>query len=303
MAHQGVRPELREIPIGMIDEPALPSRTSMSDVKMDELVASMRALGFISTIAVTPRGDRYEVIAGHRRRIAAGRANLVAVPCLVYPSHAAGLEAIQHAENRHREELNPADEAVWFQQLLDQHPEDGTDGVAARVGESRAYVEGRLSLFQGDEAVFKALEQGRIGIGVALQLNRVTTREYRRSFLDQAMHSEATVATVSGWVAEWKSQLEPITRGVFTDTTAPIPTTPIDNSYFTCGVCGSREHPSHMVPINVHDFCVTANLKPALEMWGRRTDYHRFPRTVEEARELVNDIADRFPALLTERAS
>jgi ParB/RepB/Spo0J family partition protein len=78
----------------------------MDEEQMDALVASIRELGFISVLVVVRVGERYEVVAGHRRRIAAGRAGLVAVPCLIYPSKGAAMEAIQHAENKHREELN-----------------------------------------------------------------------------------------------------------------------------------------------------------------------------------------------------
>lgn len=303
MHSNAVRPELLEVPVNLIDEPALPSRSSMDDTKLAELVATMRAVGFTSTIAVVRRGDRYEVIAGHRRRIAAGRAGIVAVPCLVFPPGTTQLKAIQHGENKYHEDLSPADEAIWFAQLFDEDPGGGTDAVAAAVGESRDYVEGRINLLAGDGAVFTALAEGKIGVGVAQQLNRVTQQEFRRSFLDQAVHSEATVATVSGWVAEWKTRLEPATRDVFTGAEQPAAARPIANSYFTCHACGGTEHPSHMLPIQIHDYCLQAIVTPALERWKRQNDFVAWPRSVDEARDLVNEIADRFPALLTERAS
>ncbi len=293
-----LRPELRTIPIGAIDEPALPSRTSMDDTKMDELVGSMRAIGFISVLVVVAVGERFEVVAGHRRRIAAGRAGVVTVPCLVYPSKDAALEAVQHAENRHREDLNPADEAIWFQQLFDLHPDDGTDGVAARVGESRAYVEGRLALFQGDEEVFRALEQGRITIGVAQQLNRIGEVMGRRHLLDQALRNGATVGIVKGWVEEWKRSMEPVLRHVTGDGAPPPSAIPMLDDYFTCHLCELKEHPQSMRPIQMHDYCVQAVLVPALKFFRHRDQYLARPTTIDDARELINDLVDRFPALV-----
>lgn len=303
MSLAGVRPTLREIPIGLIDAPALPSRSTMDDTRMEELAASMRAIGFISTIAVAQEADRFRVLAGHRRRIAAELAGLVAVPCLVYPSAAAGLEAIQHAENRHREELSAADEAIWFQQLLDARPEDGTDGVAARVGESRAYVEGRLLLFQGDERVFDALQAGQINIGVAHQLNRVTQQEFRRNFLNDAIRNGATVAIAASWVAEWKATLEPATRGVFGATTAPVASAPTIDPYFTCKACASTDHPEHMRPVQIHDYCYQAIVEPALKFWPRRTDYVEFPRTETDALAFIEALLERFPSIGNNHAS
>jgi ParB family chromosome partitioning protein len=293
-----VRPELRQIPIAFIDKPELPSRTTMDDEKMAELVGSMRTIGFISILVVVQVGERYEVVAGHRRSIAAGLAGIAIVPCLVYPSKDDAVEAVQHAENKHREDLNAADEAIWFQQLFDKYPDEGTDGVAARVSESRAYVEGRLALFQGDELIFEALAAGRITIGVAQQLNRCPHEMYRRSLLDQALHSHATVATVSSWIADYKRTMEPALRDV-PGNGAPVTTgIAIQTDYFTCQLCSSKDNPANMRPVNVHDYCIQAVLVPALALWNGRGDAVQFPRTLREAHALIDRLIERFPEIV-----
>ena len=292
-----VQPELRVLPIALIDEPALPSRSSMDETEMDKLVASMRAIGFISILVVVTVGARYEVVAGHRRRIAAGRAGIAMVPCLVYPSKAAAIEAVQHAENRYREELNAADEAIWFSELLELHPDEGTDGLAARVNESRDYVEGRIALFQGDELVFAALQAGKINIGVAQQLNRCDHQMHRRMLLDQALHSHPTVATVSSWIADFKRTHEAALRDVPSDGVVGVSGPPVLNDYFTCHLCGEKDNPSSMRPVNIHDYCIKAILEPALRLFKGRRDFVEYPRTLADARELVSDLLERFPAL------
>lgn len=294
----GARPLLREIAIELIDEPPLPSRSAMDETRLDELVESIRVLGFISTIAVVVRGERYEVVAGHRRRIAAGRAGVRAVPCLVYESAETALEAIQHAENRHREELSPADEAIWFAELLDKHPDDGTDGVAARVGEKRAYVEGRLSLLQGDERIFHALGDGRIGVGVALQLNRCGDELHRRMLLDLAIRNGATVGIVDGWIREWKMLHGPASSGALSGAAAATSGPALVPDYFTCHVCGEKTNPGNMRPIQVHDYCIASQLDPALDHFRNRRNAILFPRTVDEASELINSLVEAFPSLL-----
>lgn len=298
LAH--VRPEYREIAIELIDDPELASRINPDDESIESLVQRIRTLGFFSTINVKPRGDRFEVIAGHRRTIAARRAGLSTLPCLVYPSDACLLEAIQQAENVERKELSPAEEAIWFAELYERHPEEGTDGLAARVNEKRAYVEARLALLQGDDQVFAALRDGKIGVGVAQQLNRCTNQMYRRHLLDQAIRNGCTVATAATWIAEWVATIEPATRGAL-KADAPAPAAaPIVNDYFTCHACGSKAHPERMRPINVHDYCVDANVAPALEMWRRKSDYIARPRTLAEAIDLVNTIVDAWPDIARE---
>jgi len=88
--------EFSELALALVDEPALPSRSTMDDEKMRELVGSIRANGLLQPMIVARVGERYEVVAGHRRRIACARAGLFVAPCIVYPSKDAALR-VRHA--------------------------------------------------------------------------------------------------------------------------------------------------------------------------------------------------------------
>lgn len=291
------KPEYRELPIALIDEPSLPSRTSMDEQLMDQLVASIRELGFISVIVVVRVGERYEVVAGHRRRLAAARAGLVAVPCLIYATKTDAVEAIQHAENKRREDLNPADEAIWFAQLMERHPEDGTDGVAARVGESRSYVEGLLSLLSGDDKVFADLAAGRINKGVAQQLNRCTDPLHRNMLRHNAVHQGATVGVVSSWVREWKRNVEPYITNPIAPADGGSGGTVIANVYFRCVCCDGTDDVPHMHTLQVHDYCIKSQLTPALAAFRNRSDFVAFPRTRDDAVALIARVFERFPEI------
>jgi ParB family chromosome partitioning protein len=259
-----VKREFLDVPLGLIDEPVLPSRSGMDEEKLDELTANIRLNGLIQPIALARTGERFEVIAGHRRTIASKRAGLVAVPAIVYPSKTAALEAVKFGENRHREDLNPADEAIYFSELLEHECGGDTDKLCELVGERRAYVEGRLLLFTGDEKVFEQLQAGKIAIGVAHQLNKCDEQLYRRMLLHQAIIGGATVGVVSGWILDWKKQqgytvgAAPVGEG--NSDPGPVPTT----NYFVCKVCGGSEDVHLMRPINVHTHCERAVLDKML---------------------------------------
>lgn len=252
--------EFKEVPIGLIDDPELPSRTSMDDTAMDELVANIRAIGMQQPMIVARVGDRFEVIAGHRRRLACLRAGLAAAPCIIYPSKDGAHVAIQYAENRFREELNPADEAILFAELLERDCGGDVDTLCARLGEKRPYVENRLLLLR-DADVFEALRANQLTkVGIALQLLRVTDPTMRRYYLDAAIRGGATVAVVSGWVTDWQQsirsrQTDP-SEPVQASAPAPVPLT----NYFTCCVCGGTHNVHTMQPVNVHGDCKTAIL-------------------------------------------
>lgn len=256
--------EFREVPLGLIDEPVLASRSSMDETKLDELTTSIRTIGLQQPIIIARVGDRFEVIAGHRRTRASKRAGLAAIPCIVYPDKSSALEAVKYAENRHREDLNPADEAIWFSELLERDCGGDVDALAEQLSEKRSYVEGRLLLFSGDPEVFAALQRGEIGLGVAHQLNRCTDAAWRRYLLHQAAVGGATVTVVSGWIQQWQRDAA-IQTGEAAPVPAAAPAGPVpETDYFRCAVCGKTDNVHLMRPINVHDYCKLAILDALL---------------------------------------
>jgi ParB/RepB/Spo0J family partition protein len=297
------RPALVEVPLSLIDDPARPSRATMDETKLDELTASIRAHGFISTVVLAQIGDRYEVIAGHRRTMAARRAPLVAVPALVYRSTSAALEAIKFAENRYREDLKPDEEAIWFNELLEGECAGDTEKLSALLGEKRDYVEGRLALLYGDRAVFEALGGGDIGIGIAQQLNRCTDPKHRLYLLHQAVTCGATVGIVAGWIHEWRVLHQHVSPESAAGAPAAVASAPLVDDYFTCRCCGLKDNPGNMRPVQIHDYCQQARLMPALEFFERRRDYVEWPRTEREALALIEQLTERFPSLGQETAS
>jgi ParB/RepB/Spo0J family partition protein len=291
-------PEYLEIPIALIDEPPLATRSSMDETKMDELVDSLRAIGQLQPIGVKVNGARFTVIYGHRRRLAGERAGLVALRCLVYPSDDVFAFARQFEENYTREEVSPTDEAMLFAELLEHHCGGDTDRVAALVRRSRAYVEGRLLLFQGDPDVFEALGAGKVTIGVAHELNKCDELAHRRMLLKDAIDGGATVAIVRGWVSEYFRVHKPAAANTsFTPSTytpGPAPQT----NYFTCAICRGTENVAAMQPINLHTYCREAAFDKMLALWERRHEFVRQPRTLDEARAAIDDLSERFPELL-----
>lgn len=254
----------KELPLGLIDDPELPSRTTMDDDAMDELVASIRAIGLQQPMIVHRYGERFNIIAGHRRLLACKRAGLAVAPCLIYPTKDTAQIAIQYAENRFREELNPADEALLFAELLEGDCGGDVDVLCERIGEKRAYVEGRLQLLR-DAEILEALRSGRLAkVGVAQQLLRVTDPLMRRYYLDAAIRGGATVAVVSGWVMDWQSQQRAASGEPAPVSTATMPSAVPQTNYFTCAVCGGTEDVHLMQPINVHQHCKLAILDKLL---------------------------------------
>lgn len=289
--------EFRELPTHLIDAPELPARSEMDETKLDELTADVRAKGVLVPISVVRNGERYEVVAGHRRTIAANRASVATIRALVYPDKSSALEAIKWSENRFREDMSPAEEATYFAELLERDCGGDTNKLAALLGENRSYVENRLLLFNGAPEVFNALQQRQISIGVAHELNKCTEKLMRDYYLDSAIRNGATVSVVTGWIQQWRNSLGP--GGAPADVTSP-PATPgpvPQTNYFTCAACGGTEDVHLMQPVNVHTYCKKAVLDKALELYARRGEFLPWPRSMEEASHIVNRILEAFPNL------
>jgi len=186
------------IPVDQLREPEDPDRTLFDEDAADELARSVRDHGIIEPLVVRPLEDgTFEVIAGHRRLLAARCVGLLEAPCVVRAGDAP-FAGIRLAENLDREDLSPVDEGRRYKRLFEANGED-VDKVCELVKRGRARVEGRMLLLAGDPRVLDALERGQIGVGVAEELNAFKRSEGRSFHLDFAIRTGATRAQVREW--------------------------------------------------------------------------------------------------------
>src|SRR5579885_3512832 len=74
---------LTEVEQNMILEPEQPLRASIEEGPLVELAESIRQLGLLQPLVVRKSGDKFEVIAGHRRLLATRMVGLPRAQCLV----------------------------------------------------------------------------------------------------------------------------------------------------------------------------------------------------------------------------
>jgi ParB family chromosome partitioning protein len=162
--------DLREVPVDLLQPGKYQPRTDMHPESLEELANSIKAQGVVQPIVIRPiGGDRYEIIAGERRWRAAQIAGLHEIPAVVrdVPDEAAIAMAL--IENIQRENLNPIEEAIALQRLIDEF--DMTHQQAAgAVGRSRAAVSNLLRLLTLNDDVRKMLEHGDLEMGHARAL-------------------------------------------------------------------------------------------------------------------------------------
>lgn len=144
-------------------------RKSFNDVKMAELVASIKEKGVIQPLVVRQQGDHYQIIAGERRWRAAQKAGLDRLPVVIQEVSEDWALEIALIENLQREDLNPLEEAGAYRYLMDSF-DLHQDEVAKRVGKDRTTVTNAVRLLRLPDGIKEDLRQGRLSMGHARAL-------------------------------------------------------------------------------------------------------------------------------------
>jgi ParB/RepB/Spo0J family partition protein len=254
MPKRDAQPQYALVPLDKIDPPALAMRQTFDEQKLEELTQSVKQEGVILPICLIVRGSRYEIDDGHRRFIAATRNGHKIIHAMIYATAGAAAEARKIHANLFREDVNPAEQAVYFGTLLSQRCAGDVDRLVELTGLKRPLLEDRLNLLLGDDAVFAALKDGRISLAVSKELNKVRDPGYRAMYLDAAIAGGASARLV----IQWRTQAEaiaaveapPPTDGTNQFTSLPAPITTM-----TCICCESADRPWEMELVPMHRQC------------------------------------------------
>lgn len=161
---------LRELRVEQLKPGKYQPRSRMDEASLNELAASIKAQGIMQPILARELSDGgYEIIAGERRWRAAQLAELKQVPVIVrkVPDNAALAMAL--IENIQREDLNPLEEAIGIQRLIDEF-QMTHQAAADAVGRSRSAASNLLRLLKLPQAVQDMLMEGSLDMGHARSL-------------------------------------------------------------------------------------------------------------------------------------
>lgn len=180
--------------IGEIDRPAAPEKQGMNadgkvpieflspnpknprrhfgDADLTDLAQSIREHGVVQPVVARPsptQAGRYEIIAGERRWRAAQRAGLTEIPIIVRDVNDRTALELAIIENVQRTDLNPVEEALGYQQLIDDHGYTQAD-LGQVIGKSRSHVANTLRLLKLPDVIRDMLVDGALSAGHARTL-------------------------------------------------------------------------------------------------------------------------------------
>jgi ParB family chromosome partitioning protein len=186
--------DLQQIPLARIRPNPRQPRTSFAPAALDELRASIAAFGVLVPVIVRAAGEGYELIAGERRVRAAQAAGLHAIPAIVRASDDRESLEVAMIENLQRENLDPLEEAMGFQHLMEAYSFT-QEQVAERVGKSRPAIANALRLLSLPDAIKQYVREGKLSAGHARAILALPF-ERRESAARRAIDEELSVRAV-----------------------------------------------------------------------------------------------------------
>jgi ParB family chromosome partitioning protein len=174
--------EVQDILLLAIDASTRNPRGSLDGI--DELAASITSHGLLQPIVVRRIGDRYELIAGHRRVEAMRRLGWQTAPAIVRATDVDQAYILTLVENLQRADLRPTEEATALETLVRERGWT-TRQVAAAIKRSQAYVSKRLRVFE-DPLLAPAVLANELSVSAAEELLTLSDSS-RYELLSQAV--------------------------------------------------------------------------------------------------------------------
>ena len=160
------------------------------DAAMDELVESIRVHGVLSPLLARPKGEGYELVSGHRRRLAAQKLGLKTVPVLIREMTDDEAVILMVDSNLQRENLLPSEKAFAYKMKLEAMKHQGkatsckvctksrTDElIGQRESVSARTIQNYIRLTNLVPPLLQMVDDGRIAFSPAVELSYLTRDE------------------------------------------------------------------------------------------------------------------------------
>lgn len=195
------------VPISLIDDFAEHPFQVRDDEDMERLIQSIDNNGVLNPVILRKNGERYELIAGHRRKHACLRLGISGIPAIVreLSRDEAVVEMVD--SNLQREHILPSEKAYAYKMKMDAmkrkagRPKENvsplgtnlrTDEIIAEeAGESRNQVQRYIRLTELIPELLTMVDEEKIAFRPAVELSYLTEDE-QRDLLETIESEEAT---------------------------------------------------------------------------------------------------------------
>lgn len=242
----------------ILDQNDLNGRLERNHDHVHTLANDISANGLTNPVTLRRSDLGYEVIAGRNRVAAYSLLRRNSIPAIVREVSDLATATIRLTENLTRSDLSPVEESIQLAQLTKAHP-NGVEGVAATIGRRVSWILDRLEMIEWPEEILAALHAGKLKLGAAAQLAKITDYPHLRFLLEQATTHGVTTATARYWVQQWLGS-QSADSFLSEDKGKVQPQTPLTTSIVKCQTC-----------LNPYDIAQTTSIRVCLACSQRIT--------------------------------
>ncbi len=201
---------IESIPVANISRNPRQPRSQMDQEELAELAASIRENGILQPLIVSPTDepDKYILIAGERRLLAASMAGLDRVPVMVREASDQQRLELALIENVQRADLTPLEAAEAYRQLSDDF-NLSHEQIAQQLGKSRVAITNTLRLLKLPDDVRQSLARGDITEGHARALLSLPNPQAQTAVLQTILKHELNVRRAEDLVRKFLGQRPP----------------------------------------------------------------------------------------------
>ena len=243
----------KTLSLDRILDPEQPLRGEITPESVKSLTASIKQIGIINPLVVKKSGGNYELIAGHRRLVAAGIAGLTEAPCIIVDAKGMSSEVIKLQENLVRDNINPIEWANHLAYIKKQYKIDNAK-IADALGMSESWVGQHLQILEYPKLLLEALKNDKLSFSAARELVQIRDTTKRDVYVNHAVRGGVTPTLAARWKREANQEplepLEPIR------TPEETPSTQTDSEpHPECAICAEPIKPEDEMRLIIHSHC------------------------------------------------
>lgn len=168
-------------------------RRNFDEESLLELASSIQQLGVIQPIAVHKvETDKYIIIAGERRYRASQLAGLTSIPAYVRTLEDDAMMEMALIENIQREDLNPIEVALAYQNILTTH-DITQEQLSERIGKKRATITNYIRLLKLPAEIQIGIKDKKIDMGHARALVAIENPSEQLKLYELMIHTGISV--------------------------------------------------------------------------------------------------------------
>lgn len=245
--------KVKEIELVKIDEPKGIIRLDIDPGEITSLAENITEVGLFQPISVRPVGERFEIVAGHRRFLAFKKLGRKRISCIVRRFSDVDSALARASENLRRVNLSLIEEAAIYSDLHDNHDLSHQE-IGKMMGKTAGTIKRRLDLLKMPPQLQKAVHKKQISYSVAEEFWSLGDNSAIDYFLGYAIDHGVTQTVARSWVNDRKKEqrlkeggTEGGGRGL-----SPLESRPV---YIPCDLCHGAMQLGNETTFRICDKC------------------------------------------------